>query len=121
MMFARTLSVLAVFAATHVPANTDAVRQMPLTGRPLRGSSMWCTVRPPRCHRRWVVVEVCPKRTWVDRTSIEETSCTNDVRGRAGDHTESTLARTAVPPWTATVSTSMLTPCGGSRSAPGWT
>ena len=44
--------------ATQSAAATDAVRHVPSTGRPVRGSSRWWTFRPPRCQRRCVVVEV---------------------------------------------------------------
>ena len=50
--------VLATFAASAVGAATDTVRHTGGAGRPLRGSRMWCSCRPPRCHRRAIVVDV---------------------------------------------------------------
>ena len=51
-------AVLAMFASTQVAATTLAVRQHGAATSPVRGSTMWCTVRPPRRHRRRKVPEV---------------------------------------------------------------
>ena len=51
-------AVLAMFASTQVAAATLAVRQHGAATSPVRGSTMWCTVRPPRRQRRRTVPEV---------------------------------------------------------------
>ena len=51
-------AVLAMFACSAVSAATDTVRQTGVTGSPLRGSRMWCSVTPPRRQRRAAVPEV---------------------------------------------------------------
>ena len=51
-------AVLAVFASTQVAAATLTVRQHGSATSPVRGSTMWCTVRPPRRQVRTAVPDV---------------------------------------------------------------
>src|SRR5215472_19056980 len=51
-------AVLAVLASTQVAAATVAAAQQLLADRPVRGSTMWCSVLRPRRQVRDPVVEV---------------------------------------------------------------
>ena len=55
---ATIAAVAAALASAQVMAATVAVCHGPSAGRPVRGSTMWCSSRPSRCQRRQVIDEV---------------------------------------------------------------